>query len=288
MVPAVRAGPVIGLAAQLGVLAMLTEMVGLGVGGWLAGVGYGIVTYAALASALGNDPLGPADRVTLSRATLVGGVAALTVESVSRPAPVAALVALASVALALDAVDGKVARRTGTVSALGARFDMEVDAFLLLVLSWYAARSVGGWVLAIGAMRYAFVAAGWILPWMRGPLPPRLWRKVVAATQGVVLVIVAAGVLPGRLPSLALAGSLALLVESFGRDVGWLWRRPSRSGRRLEGGTVRGGPLRRGRHADPAVRERGAAAAPRGGVPRPRPAGPRGGRARVAAGARPE
>ena len=44
-----------------------------------------------------------------------------------------------SVALALDGVDGQVARRTGTVSALGARFDMEVDAFLVLVLSVHVA-----------------------------------------------------------------------------------------------------------------------------------------------------
>ena len=73
-------------------------------------------------------------------------------------------------ALALDAVDGWVARRTGTVSALGARFDMEVDAFLILVLSGYVAPTLGGWVLAIGLMRYAFVAAGWVLPWLRaGP-----------------------------------------------------------------------------------------------------------------------
>ena len=73
---------------------------------------------------------------------------------------VAALVGLAVVALVLDGVDGWVARRTGTVSALGARFDMEVDAFLILVLSVYVAGSVGPWVLAIGAARYAFWAAG--------------------------------------------------------------------------------------------------------------------------------
>ena len=36
--------------------------------------------------------------------------------------------------------------------------------------------------LAIGAARYAFLAAGWSLPWMREPLPPRYWRKVVAVT----------------------------------------------------------------------------------------------------------
>ena len=178
----------------------------------------------------GRAALGQADRVTLLRATLVGGVAALTVDSFARPAPVAVLVVLATVALGLDAVDGRVARRTGTASALGARFDMEVDAFLLLVLSVYAARPLGGWVLAIGAMRYAYVAAGWLLPWLRGSLPPRYWRKVVAATQGVVLVVAAAGVLPRPLSSAVLAVALALLIESFGRDVGWLWhRRPVES-----------------------------------------------------------
>jgi hypothetical protein len=100
---------------------------------------------------------------------------------------------------------------------------MEVDAFLILVLSGYATRAVGWWVLAIGAMRYAYVAATWVLPWMRGSLPARFWRKVVAATQGVTLVVAAAGVLPGSMSIGVVALALALLVESFGRDVGWLW-----------------------------------------------------------------
>ncbi len=224
--PTVRTGPVIGLVAQVVLVAVLAGTVGLGVLGWLVGVGCGLATYAALTRGLyrsGVAGLGPADRVTLTRATLVGGVAALTVDSFARPASVVMLVTLAAVALVLDAVDGKVARRTGTTSGFGARFDMEVDAFLILVLSAYAAGPVGGWVLAIGAMRYGHVAAGWMLPWLRGSLPPRYWRKVVAATQGVVLVFAAADVLPRPLLSAALAVSLSLLVESFGRDVGWLW-----------------------------------------------------------------
>src|SRR2546421_710168 len=86
--------------------------------------------------------------------------------------------------LLFNAVDGWVARRTRTAGALGARFDGEVDAFLILVLSAYVFRSAGVWVLAIGLARYAFLAAGWPLPWMRAPLPPRYWRKIVAALQG--------------------------------------------------------------------------------------------------------
>ncbi|HWH65968.1 MAG TPA: CDP-alcohol phosphatidyltransferase family protein, partial [Gaiellales bacterium] len=120
-------------------------------------------------------------------------------------------------------VDGYVARRTGTESTLGARWDGDVDAFLILVLAVYVASSVGAWVLLIGLARYAFLVAGWLVEWMRAPLPRRDWRKVVAATQGVVLTIAAAGVLPLTLTRAALAAALALLAESFGRDVWWLW-----------------------------------------------------------------
>jgi len=226
-VPTLRTGPVAGLMFQVALLAGFAGTVGLGRAGWLAGIAYGAVTCIALTWGLrwpGAGELGPADRVTLTRATLVGGVAALAVDSFDRPAPVAVLVTLAIIALVLDAVDGKVARRTGTASALGARFDMEVDASLLLVLSVSAARPIGAWTLAIGAMRYAFVVATWVLPWMRGSLPPRYWRKVVAATQGVVLVAATADVLPRPLMAAAVAASLALLIESFGRDVVWLWQ----------------------------------------------------------------
>jgi phosphatidylglycerophosphate synthase len=227
-VPNVRNGPLMGLIAQAVVLAAVAGTVGLGIAGWLAGVAYGVLTCVALTRGLsrsGAHGLGPADRVTLARATLVGGVLAQTVDSFNRPVPVAVLVALAVVALGLDAVDGQVARRTGTVSALGARFDMEVDATLLLVLSVYLTRQFGEWALMSGTMRYAFVLATWLLPWMRTALPPRYWRKVVAATQGVVLVVATANVLPRPLIAAALAASLALLTESFGRDVGWLWQR---------------------------------------------------------------
>jgi phosphatidylglycerophosphate synthase len=219
---------VTGLTAQVLLLAGLAATVGLHADGWLAGLTYALMTCVTLAAGMargGVTGFGPADWVTLARATLVGCVAALTAESFRWPVPVAVLVGLTVVALALDAVDGWVARGTGTASPLGARFDMEVDAFLLLALSVYVARSFGPWVLAIGGMRYAFVVATWLLPWMRAPLPPRYWRKVVAAVQGIVLVVAAADVLPAAVIITALVLSLSLLLESFGRDVLWLWRR---------------------------------------------------------------
>ncbi|HEY6794310.1 MAG TPA: CDP-alcohol phosphatidyltransferase family protein [Kineosporiaceae bacterium] len=219
------------VAGQFALLVVLSVVAGLDVFGWLAGLGVVLGTCRLLGRGLRRTPasrrgsrLGPADLVTLARAVLVGGVAALAVDSLTRAVPVAVMVPVTVLALLLDAVDGSVARRTGTSSALGARFDMELDAFLILLLSVHQARPLGGWVIAVGAMRYAFVAAGSVWPWLRGELPGRYSRKVVAAVQGVVLMVATAGVLPLPVTRAVVAGALALLCWSFGRDVAWLAR----------------------------------------------------------------
>ncbi|WP_238598591.1 CDP-alcohol phosphatidyltransferase family protein [Saccharothrix sp. ALI-22-I] len=214
-------------------LAVLEATVGLGVLGWLVGIAYAVATQALLSGAVQRSArgvLGPADRVTLARGLLVGGVTALVADGAlvaGGTSETAVLVVFAGVALALDFVDGQVARRTGTSSAMGARFDMEVDAFLILVLSVHVALSFGPWVLVMGALRYAFVAASWGLGWLRSALPASYARKVVAAVQGIVLVVAASGLVPyaGVLVGLALAS----LIWSFGRDIAWLWRNASAS-----------------------------------------------------------
>ncbi|GAA0947288.1 CDP-alcohol phosphatidyltransferase family protein [Pseudonocardia zijingensis] len=215
-------------AAQLLILAGLAAAFGLGPLGVLVGVVYAAALLGLLSAAMhraGRSALGPADVVTLSRALLVGGVTALVVEGLlTGSTPLAALVGLAAVALALDAVDGKVARRTGTTSPVGARFDMEVDAFLVAVLSVHVATVVGPWALTIGAMRYAFVLAGRALPWLRGPVPPSYLAKTVAAVQGVVLVVAASELLPLLVTTALVAVALVLLVWSFTRTVVLLWR----------------------------------------------------------------
>jgi phosphatidylglycerophosphate synthase len=214
-----------GLQAAL--LVGLTAAVGLGPVGWLAGVGYAVglwVLLDAAARRAGVAALGPADLVTLTRAGLVGTVTALVADGLwTGSAPRATLVAVAVVALALDAVDGRVARRTGTVSALGARFDMEVDAFLVLVLSVHVAVLLDPWALAIGGMRYAFVVASWALPWLRAALPVRFSAKVVAAVQGIALLVATAQVLPVLAVGLVWC-ALGALLWSFGGSVTWLWR----------------------------------------------------------------
>ena len=113
--------------------------------------------------------LAPADRVTATRAVLAGVVATLTLHGLFDDPHFTILVAISTVALVLDAVDGYVARRTDAATAFGARFDMEVDAFLIAVLSVHVAPYLGWWVLAIGAMRYAYVVAGRLLPWLQRP-----------------------------------------------------------------------------------------------------------------------
>jgi phosphatidylglycerophosphate synthase len=234
-------GPATGLIAPVLLLAVLAGTPGLGAAGWIVGVACAVTMAVAMARGLGRghgDRLGPASWVTLARATLAVGVAALAADSFTHDAPVALLVTLAAVALALDAADGLVARRTGTATALGARFDGEVDAFLILALSVYVAPAYGTWVLAIGAARYLFLAAEWLLPWMRAPLPPLRWRMLVAATQGVVLTVAAAGVLPRALMQTLLVAALTLLAASVGQCAGWLWRRRHAADEQLPEGDV--------------------------------------------------
>jgi phosphatidylglycerophosphate synthase len=222
-------------AGQLLVLAALTATVGLGGAGWVAGCAYAAVVGFLLAAGSAERRLaaaGAANRVTLTRGTLVGGVTALVAQQIADewaglatpPARTAVLLALASVALVLDLLDGWVARRTGTASELGARFDMELDALLILVLSVLVSRDLGLWVLVMGLMRYAFVVAGWWRPFLTAPLPFSRPRKVVAAVQGVVLVVAAAPFVPRALAATAVAVALATLLWSFGRDTLWLVR----------------------------------------------------------------
>ncbi|MFJ6071676.1 CDP-alcohol phosphatidyltransferase family protein [Streptomyces sp. NPDC093065] len=218
----------VGAGAQLLLLALLGTALGMGTAGWLTGLAFAFAGWAVLSRALHRSRLpsfGPANRVTLGRATLVGGVTALVADSFRDAPPASLLVGLTAVALLLDGVDGKVARRTGTSTPLGARFDMEVDAFLILVLSVYVATDLGPWVLLIGGMRYVFVAAARVWPWLTAPLPPSTARKTVAALQGVLLLLAGADLLPRAANAGVVAVALGLLVWSFGRDVRWLWRR---------------------------------------------------------------
>lgn len=223
-------GPLVGFLGVLGLLGVIRP----GAAGWVIGVGCGVGLTALLGIGLARASrrrLLPADRVTLVRAVLSCGVAALVAEQLAAAprhgAGAGLLVALASVALVLDGVDGQVARRTGTVHPLGARFDMETDAFLILVLAVWVAPDLGWWVLAVGVARYLLLLAAFAgrrAPWLRGQVPARYWRKLVAAYQGVALTMAAARVLPQPVADVVVALGLALLVVSFGTQLHTLYR----------------------------------------------------------------
>src|ERR1700722_18722363 len=178
--PAILRASIVGMLATAALLGGVAATVGLDVAGWIAGLATGSAAAGLLVAARtrSDQPsIHPADWVTLTRAILAAGVAGLVADSFSRPVPITTLVTLAVIALILDAVDGQVARSTRTATPLGSRLDGEVDAFLILLLSIVVARDYGSWVLAIGAARYALLLAGWLMPWLGGPLPPRFRRK---------------------------------------------------------------------------------------------------------------
>lgn len=219
---------VTALDALVIVLVVLTVAIKLGPAGWLAGVAFAVIGWAALVDGLSRYEVrtfGSVGRVTLARGVLVGGLATLVVETTDpRPDPVLAIVILAAAVLAAMALGAWVTSRGGTVSEFDARFAVEVDAFFVLVLSAFAVKSLGVWVLAIGGLRYAFVVAGRFVPWLREPLPPRRLRGIIAAAQGIVLAVVGAGVLPRTVAIVLTALALGVLVGSFADDIRRLHR----------------------------------------------------------------
>lgn len=221
------------LAAGAGLTVAAAVAVGHGAGlPWIF-VGHAALAFAAIGAAvwLGwrltrqGGWLGPANRVTLARAGLVALLAGL-VPAAGTGVHIGWPCALALAALALDGVDGAVARRTGSASAFGARFDMELDAALALVLaiSVVAWDRAGAWVLLLGVPRYAFVAAARAWPVLRRPLAPSRRRRVICVIQVAALVVSLAPWPGPPLPALACAAAGALVYTSFAVDVRQLWR----------------------------------------------------------------
>ncbi len=190
---------------------------------------FAVMMAVVVATAGAHHPFerfGPANYVTMLRAAVVALAATRLLDPPSERLAWFVVGATACLA-ALDGVDGWLARRTGLASTFGARFDVEVDASLILVLSLFVWRydKAGAWVLACGLMRYAFVAAGWAMPWMNGPLKPTLRGKSVAVGQFAGLGLALAPAVSFPASAIVAAITLAALVWSFGIDLRRLWRR---------------------------------------------------------------
>ena len=219
-----------GLLATLATACLNTWVFDLS-NGYFLEVGFLYVVMAgfvlvSLPLSFGALDLGIANRVTLGRAALVLPLAGVTIQT-----PVISVIGywwiilVATVAMILDGVDGWVARRRGP-TVFGARFDMELDALLLLVLSvmvWQSGK-VGLWVMLIGVLRYLFVAASWLRPSLAAELPASRRRKTICVVQGVVLLVCLGPIIPATMASIVAFVALAMLVSSFAVDVRWLLR----------------------------------------------------------------
>ena len=148
----VQRAPVAAVVLLVAFLAVFQATVGLGVVGWTVGLVASATAAALLAVALHRAGRPGSAWPTASRwyAPRSGRRWPHWWPPRSRAWTIGVLLGLTALALVLDAVGGRVARRTHSVTRLGARFDMETDAFLILVLSVAAGPLVGWWVLAIG------------------------------------------------------------------------------------------------------------------------------------------
>lgn len=220
-----------GLPGMVGIWLFLSLVTGTP---FATGAGVAVGFYAlALCTALvemrrsyPHPVLGWCNAVTLFRLMLVSALIGFVVSPAPEIWPVAAV---ATAAFALDGLDGWLARREGFASIFGAKFDVEVDSVLALVLALhvYLSGNAGAYVILFGLPRYVFAVAQLPMPWLNGDLPPRFSRKVVCVLQIAVLIVL---LLPGVDPALShllLGVTACALLWSFGRDVRLLWQAPA-------------------------------------------------------------
>lgn len=179
--------------------------------------------------------LGWGNRLTLLRGMLLAGLLGFA----GGPAPLGWLAwapgVIYSLAVAADALDGFVARRSNHATGLGEILDMSLDglgvlAASLLLVTYGRAPT---WFILVGLARYLFVAGIWLLEKRSRPvhaLQPSVRRRMFASIQ---MVFLAAMLFPIFIPPLTFvaAGMFALFfLGSFTWD--WL----------LTNGAVRGAP----------------------------------------------
>jgi phosphatidylglycerophosphate synthase len=170
------------------------------------------------------ERFGAANLVTTARAVLVALVGGVIGEP-HADGTLLLTITLALLATTLDGVDGWIARRLHQESPFGARFDVEIDALLILFLSILAWRydKAGAWVLASGLTRYGFVAAGRAWPWMQRPLRGSFRGKLICVVQIAGLVLTLHPAIPRPASAVIAGASLAALWYSFFVDTRALW-----------------------------------------------------------------
>jgi phosphatidylglycerophosphate synthase len=156
---------------------------------------------------------GFANAVTTLRLALVLALALL-------PGTCAAsrVIALLSVVLVLDLVDGWLARRCGDASAFGAHFDMETDALLVLVvtLRLWLVHGFGVWVLFSGLLRYLHVLGPWLRPGTSREAPRSRFGRY--AFVSLMLGLCAGLALPGAIGTSGVCLGTLAVTWSFARS----------------------------------------------------------------------
>jgi phosphatidylglycerophosphate synthase len=170
--------------------------------------------------------MNPANAVTAFRAILVCGIAGLIAAAPNNRLAVYGASA-STIVLVLDGVDGWIARRTGTVTGFGTRFDTETDALFVLVLSILAYRygKAGSWVIASGLMRYAFLLTTRVWPWLRRPFRATNRGRAICVVQIAALIVIMLPPVAPPASSFIAAAALVALSYSFLADAVFLWRR---------------------------------------------------------------
>lgn len=217
-----------GSIGCLGVLLLSWLLFGsLGTAGALIGTLFYVcacaVALISLRRTFPHRALGFCNCVTIVRLMLVCTLIAALINQYQEPW---ALLAVASVALLLDGVDGWLARREGYASSFGARFDMEVDSILALTLALHGVftAGVGAYVILLGLPRYVFGLAQFPFPWLGGELPPRFSRKVVCVLQMLVLIMILLPMIRPPVSDVLVIVAVVALAWSFWLDVRLLGR----------------------------------------------------------------
>lgn len=181
-------------------------------------IAHGAAAFTVLMAGFGREAVRPANAVTLLRLLL--GLAALGM-GLLRPAlrGSAFIFAMLLAAELTDFLDGFLARRLGA-TPFGAIWDMEVDAYFMLLLSAVVVSFQGfaPWILLMGAMRYAFFFLFLPLPDVERPPAVFRWYAKAACAAGAGTLVGITFPFAGQRAK-AVAGLVALSLLS----VSFLW-----------------------------------------------------------------
>ncbi len=126
------------------------------------------------------------------------------------------LFCLLLVAVLLDFFDGKAARHFKESSFFGQYFDMEIDAFFVLLMCfyYYLCYDISCWILIPALLRYLFRLYTFLFPRMNFVERKKKYATFVAASYFAVLLI--GLITSGSLQLLVLMiGSLAVMLSFF-------------------------------------------------------------------------